>query len=327
MSVLALTLLAPERLWLLALLPFAVLVGVVVARRSRPDAVRHPDVALVAAVAPARVPWRRHAAGLGLLVAVVALVTTLARPAEAREVQREDAVVVLAIDTSLSMTATDIEPDRLTAAIEAATDFVDAAPDTHRIGVVTFSGTARTVVAPTDDHDAVVAALADIEPAEGTAPGDGLDLALALAAQADDSVVTGDESAYAAVVLLSDGREATVTDPAATTLAAATDQAVEAGVPVYTVAYGTDAGTVVIDGEERPVPADPEAMAAVAAATGGETHTATSAAQLVEVYDRIGTRIATVTETVDVLTPFALIAALGLAAAVAAGLVWSPRLT
>jgi Ca-activated chloride channel family protein len=321
--VLALTLLAPSRLWLLALVAGAAVAYAVLQRRRRHPAVRHPDVALVAAVAPRGAAWRRHLGALALGVALVAVVVGLARPARAEAVPREDAVVVLAVDTSLSMTATDIAPDRLTAAVAAATDFVERAPDGYRIGLVGFGETATTLAPPTTDHAAVVAALERIEPGPGTAAGDGLAAAVDLVDAADDvAVVTGDDTTYRAVVLLADGAS-----EVGLPLGSAAARAAEAEVPVFTVAYGTDTGTIDVDGVATAVPADPEAMAAVAEATDGATYTATTAEELVAVYQRIGTRIGWVTETVELVTPVALLAAAALALAFVAGLAWTPRLT
>lgn len=172
------TLLAPHWLWLLALLGVALAAYLVVQRRRRPPAVRHPDLDLVRAVAPRSGAWRRHLTAATLLVALVGLVLGLARPAQAREQPRDDAVIVLALDTSSSMRATDIAPNRLEVAIDAAQDFVADAPDGYRIGLVTFGSTASLVVPPTTDRETLSASLDHLEAGGATATGDAVLAAL-----------------------------------------------------------------------------------------------------------------------------------------------------
>ncbi|MEZ5294899.1 MAG: VWA domain-containing protein [Ilumatobacteraceae bacterium] len=170
------TLLTPTRLLLLVPVVALVAAYVVLQRRRERYAVRFANLELLESVAPRRPGWRRHlpAALAGLAAALVAV--GLAQPAMAMEVPTEDAVVVLAIDTSTSMQATDVSPDRLTAAIDEAVGFVDQLPDGVQVGLVSFNGTAQVLSAPTDDRDAVITALEQLSTGRGTVAGDAIEL-------------------------------------------------------------------------------------------------------------------------------------------------------
>ncbi|HEX2578748.1 MAG TPA: VWA domain-containing protein [Aquihabitans sp.] len=316
------TLLAPSRLWLLVLVAALGVGHLVLQRRRRQPAVRHPDLDLLVAVAPRHAGWRRHLAASTLLLAVAATVLGLARPAHAEQVPRDDAVVVLAIDTSESMRATDIAPSRMASAVDAAQGFVADAPEGYRIGLVTFDASAQVAVSPTTDRAAVTAALDDLEIHAGTAAGDAVVASLdAIEAATAGQAVTVDDVPYRAVVLLTDGESTS-----GLRLDQAGAQAAEAEVPVFSVAYGTPSGTIPYGDVDIPVPSDPAAMAGIAEASGGETYTATTAGDLGEVYDRIGTQVATVTEQVELTVPVAAAGAALLAAAFAMSLAWTPRL-
>lgn len=314
--------LAPDRLWLLGLVGLLAAAYVALQRRRRHHAVRHPDLDLVRSVSPRYAGWRRHLTAGSLIVALAAMVFGLARPATAHEVSRDDAVVMLALDTSLSMTATDVSPNRLDVAVEAAKDFVAQAPDGYRIGLVTYNAEAEVAVPPTRDRAALVAGLDHLDLARGTVGGDAVAASLdAIAAATAGKVTVESNDTYRAIVLLSDGDTT-----GGLSLDAAAKQASEAGVPVYTVAYGTAAGVVSVDGQAIPVPADPRAMATLAQATGGVTYTATDAAGLASVYDRITAQITTTTEEVELTVPLAMAAALALCAAFVLSLAYTPRL-
>ena len=223
------------------------------------------------------------------------------------------------------MDATDIAPSRLEAAVAAAKDFVDGAPDAFRIGLVTFDTTGHTIATPTTDKAALAAALDRVETSTDTAAGEGLATALdvveaATAGTAASSSSSGGEP-YSAIVLLADG-DSTVGRP----LAGVAAEAADANVPVSTIAYGTDAGTVDINGRSVAVPVDEAALAEVATTTGGTAYTAETAGQLEAIYDQIGLRVGTTTEQVELTLPLAAIAALLLAGALIASALWSPRL-
>jgi Ca-activated chloride channel homolog len=279
-------------LFLLGLLavPAGVALHLLAQRRRRRFAVRFPGARVAAVAAPAEARWRRHVPSALLALAVAGLVLALARPETTVAVPVEQASVVLVTDTSRSMTATDVAPDRLDAARSAAERFLDEAPEELRVGAVSFSDTAHVLQPPTTEHEQVRAALAGLTADGGTATGDGLAAAL----QALD---TGARRPPAAVVLLSDGKQTAGRDAVAV--------AQEAGrlrVPVYTVALGTPDG--VVDGNLR-VPPDPEALRQIAATSGGQAFEASDGDQLAAVYERLGSQLGTRKETREITAAFA----------------------
>jgi Ca-activated chloride channel family protein len=224
----------------------------------------------------------------------------------------------VAIDTSESMQARDVEPDRLTAAIAAAGDFIDQLPAAFNVGVVTFAGSTTVMYPPGTDHAAARASLQSITTQSRTAIGEGVFTAL-------DQIrlMTGDEGEHlpAHVVLLSDGSNTTGRSPTAAARAAAA-----AGVPVSTIAYGTEDGVMDSYGYSTPVPVDTETLAELSGATGGTAYSATSSEELHDVYRDIGSSIGWRTEWREV-TPY--VAAIALVCGlVAAGLSlrWFSRL-
>ncbi len=313
-------LLDPERLWLLV--PVAALaVGyLVLQRRRRHYALRFTNLDLLASLAPRRPGWRRHAAAGLVAIALASLVISLARPVRQERVPKEEATVMLVLDTSASMEATDVAPTRLRAAIDAGTRFVEGLPERVRVGLVTFDRTTRVVASPTDDHEQVASALARLATGPGTAAGEALYAALeVIAASGASAPEEGDPAA--AIVLLSDG-VTTVGRPVEEAAAAAADQRV----PVTTIAFGTDGGTVRVQGRTIPVPADPASMTAVAETTGGNFFEAFSPEQLRRVYDDIGSRVGYELEQREIASRFVATGVLLLLLGVTASLVWSARL-
>lgn len=306
------TLLAPGWLWLLVVVAGLAAAYVVLQRRRRHYAVRFTNLDLLASVAPKRPGWRRHVPAAAIALALGVLVVAAARPARDERVASEEATVMLVLDVSASMRATDVSPSRMQAAVEAATDFVDDLPERLRVGLVAFDTSARVVATPTIDHQAVADGLARLRPGTGTAAGEGIITALDL--------LTG-SGEVGAIVLLSDG-VTTVGRSVEDAVAAAREQSV----PVTTIAFGTDDGTVEIAGRIIPVPADPVTMEAVADATGGQFFTAASGDQLRSVYEDIGTRIAYTVEQREIGTMFVVAALVLLLAALAASLVWTGRI-
>ncbi len=210
---------------------------IAVSRQRRRDVVRFTNVELLDVIAPREPGWRRHAPAVLFLLALVALVVGFARPVRAMQVGDERATVVLALDTSLSMEADDVEPSRLEVAQEAARAFVSDLPDQLNVGLVVFNGTTAVAVSPTHDREALVAAIDAVELGEGTAIGDAIFTALDAVAAAPRG--EDDEPAPARIVVMSDG-ETTVGRDNAEAAAAAAD----AGVPVDTIAFGTPDGTI-----------------------------------------------------------------------------------
>ena len=279
--------LAPGRLWLLLLVPVLVGLYLWAQRRRRGYAVRFTNLALLGQVAPRRPGWRRHVVALGLLATVALMVLTFARPAADVRVPRERATIIVTIDVSLSMMAQDVAPDRLTAARQAAHEFVDRLPPRLNVGLVSFAGTANVLVPPTTDRARVTQAIDQLQLAEYTAIGEGIFTSLdALRLVPEDPNDPQDEEVPARIVLLSDG-ETTVGRPNSEAVAAAVD----AGVPVSTIAFGTPEGVLELDGMVEPVPVGEEDLRLIAEGTGGQFYAAETAGELEDVYANIGSSI------------------------------------
>ncbi|GLY19800.1 membrane protein [Kineosporia sp. NBRC 101677] len=305
--------------FLLLLIPLAGLVIAAALMRRRRDryAVRFAALPLLDRVVPERPGWRRHlTGGLGLL-SLAMLVMAAARPEADVRVPREQATVMVVVDQSVSMEATDVSPSRLEAAIEAGTRFVDGLPDNFRVGLVGFAGNAEVLATPTNDHQAVKDALAGLTLEPMTAIGEGVFASLE---QVRESATS--EDVPARIVLLSDGSNTTGRSPSEAAAAAS-----EAGVPVSTIAYGTPEG-VVDGGTGRPirVPVDAEALAALAESTGGTAYQAESSDELQAVYEDIGSSIGWVAEPRELAPYFAAAAFLFTLIAAALSLRWFARL-
>ena len=282
-------------------------------------AVRFTNLALLASVAPRRPGWRRHLSAALLLVSLGCMVVALARPTRTERVPRERATIIMAIDVSISMDATDVTPSRLEAAKAAATSFTGLLPDQINLGLVSFAGSAAVLVPPTTDRDAVYSALDRLTLAEATAIGEAVVTSLASIA-ASPIGEEGDE-VPAHIVLMSDG-ETTAGTPNELAVEAAT----AAGVPVTTIAFGTDAGTIEYEGESLPVPVNQEDLAAIADATGGATFEAATGEQLRGVYEDIGSSIGFTEEEREVGERFTAGAFAAALLASALSLAWSSRL-
>jgi Ca-activated chloride channel family protein len=223
------------------------------------------------------------------LLSLALLVVSLARPTRS-EAAPLGPVLVLAVDTSLSMQAEDVDPNRIEAAQTAADDLVEGLADNVRLGLIGFNGTATIRVAPTTDHDAVRESIAALELGESTAIGEaifaGLD-AIDLAEQnAPDDETTGEEGdpPPAEIVVMSDG-ETTVGRPDAEAAQAAS----EAGIPVNTIAFGTEDAVIELPGTgPTDVGVNEDSLRAIADATGGDFFAATTGEELADAFDDIG---------------------------------------
>jgi Ca-activated chloride channel homolog len=303
----------PERLWLLAGLALMAGGYVAVLRWRRAATVRFTQVELLDAIAPRRPTWRRHVVAAMQLLGLAAGVVAIARPITVG-VERitSEGRIIVAIDVSLSMEATDVQPNRFAAAQQAATDFVaQVAPDVE-IGLVSFCGAVATEASPTLDRTAVNGAIATLELCDSTAIGDALiastNLLLQLqgdtdgdeAEQSEEEQPEEEQLAPGAIVLLSDGE---------TTVGASTEAGAQAAlggrIPVFTIAFGTPEGQIVEpDGDVIPVPVKPEPLREAAAATGGQAYEAASSTELADAYARIeavlgetlGEEVETITE-------------------------------
>jgi Ca-activated chloride channel family protein len=220
------------------------------------------------------------------LLSLITLTAAFARPKTQIDVPRERATVVMVIDASLSMQATDVKPTRLDAAKQAAIDFVTKLPEKYNVSVVSMAGAASILVPPTTAHNTVENAINSIQLQESTAIGEGITTALRALQQAPKDKDNPNSIAPGAIVLLSDGANTTGRAPMQ-----AADEARAAKVPVYTIAYGTENGYVDLDGKREPVPVDHEEMRQIAAATNAEYFAAATADQLKKVYQNIGSDI------------------------------------
>ncbi|SEO43126.1 VWA domain-containing protein [Trujillonella endophytica] len=283
--------------WLLGLLAVAALVAlyVVLQFRRKKYAARFTNVALLGTLVPKRPGWKRHVAFAMVALALGVLIVSLAKPSTEVRVPRERATVVMAVDVSMSMEATDIEPTRFEAMQVAAKEFVDVLPEEINLGLVAFSGTATTLVTPTTDRGQVRAAIDNLELAEATAIGEAVFTSLQAIANFQSALGETEEEVPARVVLLSDG-----SNTVGRSTTQAIDSAVDAAVPVSTIAFGTDYGSVEIEGESVPVPVDRAALEEIAEETGGSYSEAASAEELEEVYSDLGSQIGYTTEPQDV---------------------------
>lgn len=311
----------PGRLVLL-LAVAAVVAGAVVAgllARRRRAAFASP--ALQASVVPSSPGWRRAASTAVLVLGLAVATVGFARPQVLDEQARDRSIVLVTLDTSTSMLADDVAPDRIRAAVSAAQEFVRGLPEPVDVGLVFYNQGVRLVSAPTPDHEKVARALEDPFLAGGTALGDAVLTGLqSLPPEFREPQEDGGPPA-ARVVVLSDGGST-----AGRPVSDAVRQAVAYGVPVSTIAYGTDAGVVVQGGRAFPVPVDTALLTELAEGTGGTAYRAADAGQLQQVYGDIGTRLSQETARRELTAPVTGVA-LGLLVLGALGtLLWSGRL-
>ena len=298
----------PTALVLLLAIPLLVGVQVLGARRRRRQAARFSNPALVPNLVPSSPGLRRYVPIAIVLVALALLFVGVARPHVVRDVTRDEATVILTIDTSRSMQATDVEPNRFDAAKSAARAFLEEVPDSYAVGIVSFSTSADPVLPPTTDREAAETAINELRLGSGTALGQAIVRSAELAvAREDGESAPGDgERSPAAVLLLSDGAQTT----GQVQVPAAAQRARELGVPVSTIGLGTGDAVVEVPRPggltERVVVApDLPALRQIAQTTGGRFFEAPSAARLEEVYRELGTRLAVDRKRVEVTSAFA----------------------
>ncbi len=292
--------LAPGRLWLL-LLVVALGVGYVVVLRWRKTAtVRFTQADLLDKVAPQRPRWRRHVVAVLMLIGLSLAVVATARPVErSTDTTTSDGRILVLFDVSLSMMADDVDPDRFVAAQEAARDFVDEVDDGVEVGLVSFSGSVTVEVDPTLDRATMQRGIDNLELAESTAIGDALAAGTRLLVNSADPDADPDK-APGVIVLLTDG-ETTVGRPTAD----GAQEAADAGVPVYTIAFGTETGVIVdpASGDVVPVPVRPAELEQVAQTTGGEAYEARTGDELASAYDQIAESLGeTIGEPIEIVT-------------------------
>ena len=335
-------LLWPEWLWSLLLLQLLLAAYLALLARRKKNTVRLASVALVKQALGSGPGWRRHVPPALLLGAVAVLLLASARPTAKIKLPSVQETIILAMDVSGSMRATDVQPNRLVAAQEAAKAFVAGLPRTVRIGVVSFAGTAAIVQAPTFSREDVVAAIDRFQLQRGTAIGSGLVLSLASLFPDDGidlSQITGQRAmpaapgekkekkpfvpvepgsfSSAAIILLTDGQRTTGPDPME-----AAKMAAERGVKVYTVGVGTKNGEIIgFEGWSMRVRLDEDTLKNIANATRANYFYAGTADDLKQVYQGLSSRLVVETRETEITAFLALAGAL-LAIAAAGLSVW-----
>jgi len=278
--------LSPTRLYILLVIPLMIAAYIFASRRKNRRGMRFTNTSMLAVVVPKQSQWRRHLAVALSILSLVTLTAAFARPKTEVNVPRERATVVLVIDASLSMQATDVKPSRLDAAKAAAGQFVRDLPDKYNVSVVSMAGSSSILVPPTLQHNTVENAIATIKLQDSTAIGEGIATAMRALEQAPKDPAHPGQPAPGAIVLLSDGTN---------TVGRAPEQAAadarNSKVPVYTIAYGTENGYVDLDGKRQLVPVDHKQMQDIAKISGGQSFDAASAGQLKQVYENIGSEV------------------------------------
>jgi Ca-activated chloride channel homolog len=330
----------PGLLWTLLLVPVALGAYVLAQRRRSRYTVRFTNLDLLANVVSAQPGWRRHLPPALYLLALAALLVSLARPQALTLVPKEQATIVLVMDVSGSMNATDVQPTRLLSAQRAASSFIEQLPEKFRIGIVSFASTAQTLTRPTSDRSAVYDAIESLHAEGATAMGDGIERALDVkrpptppstgnaarpAPVPRDQQGTGDDAPLV-VLLLSDGANT----QGRTQPMEAADDAKALGVPVFTIALGTEQGMVDVPDETGnlrriPVPPDRLTLQRIAETTGARFFAAPSSQDLKDVYRELGSKIGFVREEQEVTVVFAASGLLFLVAGAAMSLVWFSR--
>jgi len=342
----------PEMLWLLLALPVLVVAYVLLLRRKKRAVLRYASLSLVSEAA-AGANFRRHLPPLLFLVALALMLVAIARPTAVVTLPSQHETVVLAIDVSGSMRATDVKPSRLVAAQEAAKAFIDQQPMTTRIGVVSFAATASLVQPPTQSKDDIVAAIDRLQLQRGTAVGSGVLISLKTifpdaefdlrgrnprreparaaakdkdagkdAAKAAPKPVPPGSYASAAIIILTDGQTTTGPDPVEAARLAA-----ERGVRVYTVGIGTQAGELIgAEGWSMRVRLDEDTLKSIADLTHAEYFYAGTAPDLQKIYRNLNAKLFFEKKETEITALFSAAAAIVAAFAALLSLLWFNRI-
>jgi Ca-activated chloride channel family protein len=282
MSVMVLSFISPHRLWWLLLVPaIGLLYSGLALRLRKPKGQRH-----LAGLVPVESAWKRHFSVVASLLSLTALVLAFAQPAALVDVPKERATVVVAIDVSASMAATDISPTRIDAEKAAADSFVDLLPPSFNLAIVSFAATANIVMAPSTDRGAAKRAIQSLTLQPSTAIGEGIYTSLQALQLAPPDPQHPNDPAPGAIVLLSDGSTNIGRDSATAAKAAGAQ-----GVPIYTIAYGTANGYIIQDGQRQYVPVNHAELMNIANLSGGKKFSAATAADLAQVYKTIASDI------------------------------------
>jgi Ca-activated chloride channel family protein len=347
----------PDMLWLLLVLPVLVGLYVLMLRRRKQSALRYANLAIVKQ-ALGRASWRRYVPPLLFLAALGVLILAVARPAAIVSLPSSRATIILAMDTSGSMRAMDVEPSRLQAAQAAAKKFIEAQPGDVQIGVVSFAGSAVLVQVPTIDREAINDAIDRFQLRRGTAVGSGLLVSLATifpdqdfqlepafggrggpmfqqnqpyTSRSLDEPPSADAPPHepvppgsyetAVIILLTDGATTTGPDPIK-----AGQTAADYGVRVYTVGFGSPAGDVVsYGGRSMRAQLDEGSLKSIADITKAEYFEARSSDDLNKVYQSMSSRLITEKKLTEISFVFAGLGALIALIAAALSTLWYGR--
>jgi len=296
-----------------------------VARQRR--MLRFANMELLESVAPKQPTRWRHLSAILLVASLVLFTIAMAGPTHDVRIPRNRAVVMLVIDVSQSMRATDVEPNRMVAAEVAAKEFAGELTPGINLGLIAYAGTSTVLVQPTTNRDATKAALDKLQFADRTATGEGIFTALQAIATVGAVIGGGDTPPPARIVLFSDGKETMPTNPdnpkgAFTAARTAKDQ----GVPISTISFGTPYGFVEINGQRQPVPVDDTTMKKVAELSGGNHYDAANLQELKQVYASLQQQIGYETIRGDASVGWLRLGSLVLALAALAALLINRRL-
>jgi Ca-activated chloride channel family protein len=295
------------------------------ARKKR--MLRFANMELLESVAPDRPTRWRHLPAILLVISLLLLTVAMAAPTHDVRIPRNRAVVMLVIDVSQSMRATDVAPSRMAAAQDAAKQFADELTPGINLGLIAYGGTATVLVSPTANRAEMKAAIDQLQPEDRTATGEAIFTALQAIATVGAVIGGGDTPPPARIVLFSDGKETVPTNPdspkgAYTAARTAKDQ----GVPISTIAFGTPYGYVDINNQRQPVPVDNETMRKVAELSGGTAYDASTIAELKQIYATLQQQIGYETTKGPAIVGWLRLGVLALALAALAGLLMNRRL-
>lgn len=350
----------PWLLTLLVLIPIVLAVYIWMLRRRRRFTIRYSSLSLVRAAMPRYSRWRRHLPFALFLLALTSLVVAMARPVSIASVPAGSTTIILAIDASRSMCSTDVSPNRIVAAQNAALSFIRRQPPSTQIGIVAFAGFAAMLQAPTNDQEVLDDVIQSLTLQRRTAVGSGILKALDAISEVDPSVAPSVNSpsdpaptpvprgayAPAIIVLLTDGasNQGPLPEDAA-------QQAADRGVRVYTIGYGTAFGGAMNCAAGQPGSTDPfnggggifmnpqfggggggnfrrgiddESLKRVADITGGKYYSAESADQLQKVFDSLPLSLIMKHEVTEITFIFAAVGAILATVAIAFSMLWNP---
>ncbi len=341
----------PEMLWLLLLAPAAVAVYLLLLRRKKKEALRYASLSVIKDALRGGQRLRRHVPPLLFLAAFTLLLVAIARPAAVVTLPSQHETVILAMDVSGSMRATDVKPSRIVAAQDAARAFVADQPKSTRIGVVSFAATASVVQSPTHSREDILGAIERFQLQRGTAVGSGILVSLKMifpdaefdlrasnprrdasrarpldparpADKSDPAPVAPGSYASAAIILLTDGQTTTGPDPIESARMAA-----DRGVRVYTVGIGTQNGeTIGSEGWSMRVRLDEQSLKTIANLTQGEYFYAGTAADLQKIYTNLNTKLVFEQKETEVSALFAAAASILALMSALLSLLWFNRI-